>query len=347
MRTIITVDVEAHRGSDPVSSFIWGKTANGEEYGLKKMCDIFSEYGYKAIFFVDFAECFDYGEKKIKEVVDYLKTTPHHIGVHIHPDHMADRKRQFLFQYTYDEQYNIIKKCTDLFFKFVGEAPLAFRAGKYSANRDTLSILSKLGYEYDFSEFYGNPWCGIKPPVCILYPTIIESGLKEIPVTVFTSVKLLSIYQRIDKIDLTMHTTEFSKVMSSLKDKNYSDADIIISLFFHSFSLLKNRGNPEALLQDLEAELRLRRALNISYKMKCTPISIEDLRTVKFLNISENNLVDTHSNLPTNGNILYQLYFSILRLFAIAPTNRKARLLLIGFSVVFFVFVMIVFILLR
>ena len=40
-KVIMTVDVEGHDGSDPVTHLIMGKTVDGTSYGIGKLMDIF------------------------------------------------------------------------------------------------------------------------------------------------------------------------------------------------------------------------------------------------------------------------------------------------------------------
>ena len=94
-KVIVTIDTEGHDGKDPISKLILGQTEKGR-YGIEYIMDILDEFDVKALFFVDFAEAWDYGEEKVRNVVDIIKKRGHHVGVHIHPDHMADNKRLFL-----------------------------------------------------------------------------------------------------------------------------------------------------------------------------------------------------------------------------------------------------------
>ena len=66
---ILTIDVEGPRGHDPVLYQIWGKTVNGEYYGISKIMDICDSFQVKGLFFVDIPEIWDYGYEKIKEVI--------------------------------------------------------------------------------------------------------------------------------------------------------------------------------------------------------------------------------------------------------------------------------------
>ena len=240
-KVIMTVDVEGHDGSDPVTHLIMGKTVDGTSYGIGKLMDIFDYHHIKGLFFVDIAEAWDYGEAEIATVLRYIKGRGHDCGVHIHPDHMADTNRLFLWEYTKNEQREIIKKCTDFYIKILGEKPKAFRAGKYGANRDTLDILVENGYLCDFSEFVGQRWCQIEPPVAYNKATRLSSGLLEFPVTSYKSFTFGS-YCRNDKLDASMAMNEFRYLVPRLVMEDCVDP---IVMFVHSFSLLDWRKTPD------------------------------------------------------------------------------------------------------
>lgn len=237
-KVILTIDVEGHKGKDPIEKLIWGKI-NGKMYGIPYIMDICDRYEIEGIFFVDFAEAWDYGKEKIRDVVKYIVQRGHKVGVHLHPDHMKDKKRFFLWEYTYNEQYEMIKKCSDLYAEILGERPKIFRAGKYGANIETLDILNELGYIADFSQFYGQKWCGIYPTVA--YNVIQKyKNILEIPVTTYESFSI-GRFKRYDKIDATMDFMTYKYVMKTIAK---SHKDIVVSLFYHSFSMLDWRKRP-------------------------------------------------------------------------------------------------------
>lgn len=237
---IITVDTEGHVGKDPVKHLIWGETKNGKQCGIPLIMDLCEEVGAKALFFVDIAEAWDYGEDKIAEVMQYIVERGHDVGVHVHPDHMADPKRLFLFEYSYKEQYDIIRKCTEFYKMVLGKTPTAFRAGKYSANYDTLDILPILGYKSDFSEFYGyDKWCGIQPAITGNNTVKMDNELIEVPtMSYFNSIP--GLFSRYDKLDINMSMMEHHDILRRLASDSAVD---IIVLFAHGFSLLKWRSN--------------------------------------------------------------------------------------------------------
>ena len=89
-KAIFTVDTEGHDGVDPVRYLIFGETKNGEKAGIPLIMDMLDQFNAKGLFFVDFAEAWHYGKEKIIAVVQYIRERGHDVGVHIHPDHMAD-----------------------------------------------------------------------------------------------------------------------------------------------------------------------------------------------------------------------------------------------------------------
>lgn len=258
MYTIFTVDVEGHVGTDPVEHLIYGKTRDGKLCGIDMLMDVLDQHHMKGLFFVDIAEAWDYGEDKIAKVLKHIEERGHDIGVHIHPDHMADKKKLFLSEYSRDEQYEIISKCTDFYENVLGHKPLAFRAGKYGANRETLDILAELGYKVDFSEFYGQKWCHIDPPVAKVNVQKLDNGLIEIPVTSYVSLDM-GVYSRHDKLDCGQTFSEFRTLMDVL-EKN---GDGIAVLFAHSFSLIDWRRIPNA--PKFKPELKKRLVQQLDY----------------------------------------------------------------------------------
>ena len=242
IRVIFTVDVEGHVGQDPVNRLIYGITKGGKGRGIDLLMDLLDEFGVKGLFFVDMAEAWDYGEEKVIDVLNHINRRGHNTGVHIHPDHMADPDRRFLHEYSREEQYDIIRKCTELYKEALGKRPEVFRAGGYGADQNTLEILAGLGYKADFSQFYGQKNCHIDPPCASIRPRKLDNGISEIPVTVFRSFSS-PFYSRTDKIDASQPFWEYRRVMRDFRNGIYGD---IIVMFAHSFSMLDWRSRPDS-----------------------------------------------------------------------------------------------------
>lgn len=315
---IVTVDTEGHVGADPIRHLVYGETEDGQ-YGVEYIMDIFDEVHAKVLFFVDFAEAWDYGRDKIERVVRTIVEKGHDVGVHIHPDHMADKQRAFLWQYSREEQYEIIRKCTELYTEIVGRRPLSFRAGKYGANRDTLDILCELGYKYDFSQYYHQKWCGINPPITVNAPCRYKS-IVEIPVTMHKSVHLGKIIRE-DKVDIEQMTSEELKyAFSQIACQQFYN---VTTLFLHSFSLLKWFGNPEMPKKNESGIRKLHFAAEFVAKApEFYYISENDIDSITI-----NNDVAMKSEIIWKSNFKGMLY-TYLKAKRIANRNKKARLLL-------------------
>lgn len=277
-KVLVSIDTEGPAGKKPVDALIFGKTKSGKEYGIRYLMDLFDEYGAKGLFFVDFAEAWEYGEQKITEVTQCILDKGHNVGVHLHPDHMLDRNRRYLWQYSLDEQTEMILKCTELYKKIVGKSPLSFRAGRYGADNNTIKILEQQGYLYDMSEFYGNKYCKINPAPCFNRMVNIGSNnIIEVPVTSFRSFKC-PLYTRFDKVDCSMDIHEFYRVINKAYNEQLVD---VVSFFVHSFSLLDWRQNPDSPLFNKKLDINLKKQLEwIKNNEKMEFISESDLKNI-------------------------------------------------------------------
>ncbi len=322
---LVTIDTEGHDGADPIQHLIFGETADGR-YGIECIMDEFDKANAKVLFFVDFAEAWDYGRDKVEKVVRTILDRGHNVGVHIHPDHMADKKRLFLYEYTRDEQYDIIKRCTDLYTEIVGHPPKSFRAGKYGANHDTLDILCELGYQYDFSEFYHQKWCGINPPITINAPCKYKT-LTEFPVTMHQSVHVGPLVRE-DKLDIEQMTAgELRYGLTQIVKAPY---DMVTTLFFHSFSLLKWRDRPDAPEKNEKNLAKLQSAIKAVAENK-------DMRFITEADLGSVTVADAEQAMKSDIKWRDQIKgfaYTYIKALKIVKTNRKARGLVVAVGVV-------------
>lgn len=286
-QVIITIDTEGHAGKDPIKHLIWGETPSGELGGIPLLMDIFDEYDAKGLFFVDFAEAFDYGEDRIADIVNYIIQRGHEVGVHIHPDHMTNSKKLFLFDYSYEEQYDIIEKCTKVYKDITGRAPEAFRAGKYGADYITLDILAKLGYKADFSQFFKyTKWCHIDPPVTGNETIKLDNGLIEVPVMTYHHF-FPGLFDRYDKFDTDSSRQEHNYLFNRLL--NEPDIHTIV-MFAHSFSLLNWRQDVNNPNINKRAVSNLRHALSIvKDNKKAEFVDLKSILSLPMRRASETN----------------------------------------------------------
>ncbi len=316
---ILTIDTEGPRGTDPVLYQIWGKTEDGSYHGISQIMDICDSFGVKGLFFVDIPEIWDFGYDKIKDVILNIKKRGHDVGVHVHPHHMPNETRHFLFDFTKEEQFEIIKKCTDKYVEITGEYPLSYRAGKYGANRDTLDIISELGYKYDFSEFYSQKWCGLNPEIAYVLPQRY-ANIIEFPVTIFRSFCLKGIYQRYDKLEAVGTPKEICHILD-LYSRSCNSG--VITLFLHSFSFIHFLDDPDAPTLNKNAILNFRQVLQYVIDSKeLNFISEHDLDSIEI------PLMDTKENIVTTKGFHRQLKYFFIRCWHIRKFNKKVRVTL-------------------
>lgn len=318
---IITIDTEGHKGTNPIDNLVFGKIQN-EFFGIDKIMDICDKYCVKAIFFVDIAAVWHFGEEKIINAVKRITERGHDIQVHIHPDHMYDEKRLFLWEYEYDEQYDIIKKVVDKYREITGKNPIAFRAGKYGANYDTLDILDKLGLKLDLSSFYSQKWCKIKPELTI--NTVGKyKGLFEIPVTVYNSLHLMGL-KRIDKLDV--NSTTLLEFKCLIKQIERIQQPCIITIFMHSFSFLKRYDSDNSIKPNFREIKKFDKMMQIlSRNRDFSVVTSEEIVDI----IEKQALNDSKDYFLSINNLLISIYGITRRAIRIYKNNKKARILII------------------
>lgn len=120
---------------------------------------MFERHGLKATFFVDPMPTMAFGLDAIRPTVEAILAAGQEVQLHLHPnwamarpdDSGARHARFELYEYSLDEQAALISGATDLLKACGAPQPVAFRAGSYSANDDTLAALAALGFRYDSS----------------------------------------------------------------------------------------------------------------------------------------------------------------------------------------------------
>ena len=290
-KVLVSIDVEAPIGDEGVEKLIYGKSGESE-YGINYIMDILDSLEIKGLFFVDIAEAWEYGEDAIRDILLTISRRGHSVGVHLHPDRMNDKTRKYLWQYTYEEQYEMIKKCTEFYIDTLKKRPISFRAGRYGADNNTLDILNELQYKIDMSMYYGmRKRCHISDRYETVNSIKCIQNIIEVPVTVFKSFDLFG-YKRFDKIDESMPFGEFKYALGKAKKEQSVS---VVSFFMHSFSLLNWRSNPDKPVFNKKNELRIKKMLEYckqnGYQFigekSCLETSVLEATNKKILNTSK------------------------------------------------------------
>ena len=166
----ITIDAEPSIGGaflDPLKNpvgkekRIFGKIKQ-KSFGIQKIIDIGNEFNLKFSFFVECLSSLYFGVDEIKGICDYIQGRGHDVQLHIHPEYLALRKRKefisnkrkpiaFFSRLPLDVQTELVQYGKHLLKMSGVKNPIAFRAGSFGANTDTLIALQKCGFIADSS----------------------------------------------------------------------------------------------------------------------------------------------------------------------------------------------------
>jgi hypothetical protein len=165
----ITIDTEyefgftaKHGASSRAENFrrsIQCTTPDGD-VGIFHQMDVFDRHGMKAVFFVDPMPALLWGKGAIADVVEPIIERGHDVQLHLHTEWLellgpanplGERTGANIKDFTREEQVILLETATDLLMRAGAPRPVAFRAGNYGANDDTLRALAKVGLTHDTS----------------------------------------------------------------------------------------------------------------------------------------------------------------------------------------------------
>lgn len=254
-RVYITVDTENSMGGAwenrdlrpvPAERIIFCRR-NGEDLGIGWMCRLLNERKQRATFFCETLAALALGEADTRGYIEFLLEQGQDVQLHTHPNylHYAEylagappHKEDRLSYLPLDQQRRVLSTAAELFERFTGRRPAAYRAGNFQAGPASLSILRELGFRVDssynpaFDSAFDNH--GIPRNV----PHLVE-GLWEIPVTVaYESFREGSAPRRLKYFDpAAMSGWEMRQVLEQSHRLGLTDVVVV----FHSFSAVKTR----------------------------------------------------------------------------------------------------------
>lgn len=167
------------------------ETPNGA-VGISHQMDVLDRFGLKAVFFVDPMPALLWGVEAVADVVGPIVARGHDVQLHCHTEWLAydragtlagGRTGRNIKDFPLAEQCSIIAWARDMLVAAGAPAPVAFRAGNYGANDDTLVALAELGFGYDASHcpaLAGSGACAISLGRDALWPRP-HRGAIEVP----------------------------------------------------------------------------------------------------------------------------------------------------------------------
>lgn len=138
---------------------ISGETRNGAA-GIFYEMDVLERHGLKAVFFVDPMPALVWGTEALADVVQPIMARGHDVQLHLHSEWLEfvgaasplpGRTGRDIKDFTFDEQCVLLDYARGILIAAGAPAPVAFRAGNYGANDDTLRALAAVGMHYDTS----------------------------------------------------------------------------------------------------------------------------------------------------------------------------------------------------
>lgn len=129
--------------------------------GISHKLELLNHYGQKAAFFVDPMPALVWGVAAIEDIVGPIIAAGQDVQLHCHTEWLghaghanplaSKRTGLCIADFTFDEQCQLLAYARDTLIAAGAPAPVAFRAGNYGANDDTLRALAQLGIAYDAS----------------------------------------------------------------------------------------------------------------------------------------------------------------------------------------------------
>jgi hypothetical protein len=194
-RVVITIDTELsaalfQSGADADQNFARSIDCNG--FGVGWQMDQMEAHGLTGVFFVDPMPALVYGPDVITRIVTPILKRGHEAQLHLHPEWLAwsaqtpvgERRGRSICDFEARDQLTLISHARQLLIDAGAPLPIAFRAGNYGANDETLAALATLGIQWDSSfnpTYLGDP-CRIDLPADQVDP-VDRLGVAELPVS--------------------------------------------------------------------------------------------------------------------------------------------------------------------
>lgn len=242
----LTIDTELmwrHHaaGLDPAE--VVRRSLDPADVGVAWQLERLAAYGLKACFFVDPMPALLYGLEPIKRMVGTILDAGQEVQLHLHPnwtgaaigDRGESHARFELIEYSRAEQQALIHGATELLVAAGAPDPIAFRAGSYAANDDTLDALAELGFSYDSSHNGADHphLSAIGLPAGQIAP-ILHRGITEVPVTV--------IEDRVGKLRQFQVCALSTSEMEAALRHAVVQGQGVVTIVSHSFELANRVG---------------------------------------------------------------------------------------------------------
>jgi peptidoglycan/xylan/chitin deacetylase (PgdA/CDA1 family) len=180
----LTVDTEF--STHPGELGLLGRIGR-RQFGVAKLAELCERRGIRATFFIDVCDTRGRRERLMREAGAGLLRAGHDLELHTHPQWLQDPARSRMCEYELDEQIQILGESRARFERWFGMSPVAYRAGDWSANLNSMAALRAVGIPIDSSLFFSWPGCELEVEVGASNRPRDVAGILELPPTIFKS----------------------------------------------------------------------------------------------------------------------------------------------------------------
>jgi hypothetical protein len=245
-RALISFDTELsaglyQRGADARANYessILGRCREGD-FGIHFQMDMLERHGLTGVYFVDPMPALVYGPAIIDAIVQPIVARGHEVQLHIHTEWLAFAKfnpagrlvGRNIGDFPLAAQKKLIALARDILVGAGAPKPIAFRAGNFGANDDTLRAAAALGFRFDssFNGAYRGRGCDISLDAGNLGMRDHE-GVCEVPVS--------GLMDRANRFRPAQLCAMSEEEMRDALDHSAASGAIQFSAFSHSFELL-------------------------------------------------------------------------------------------------------------
>ncbi len=257
VQVLITIDTECSLGGawenpslkpiDPELSVL-GKIGS-QYYGTPRIMDILEKNSLRGTFFVEVFAAMNGSRPALAEAYSQIAKRGHDVQLHLHPIHYYYHLRQegrldlerlpkdkdMFAAHALEKQVEMLKAGVAIFQDMIGESPVAFRAGNFGADLDTLDALEKVGIRFDssFNASYTQTDCKLDSSGAVNL-SWKHGNIWEVPITNFQTGKwgLRALKQ------LNINAVSLWE-MKSVLDQAERIGLRTVNFIAHSFSLFK------------------------------------------------------------------------------------------------------------
>jgi hypothetical protein len=208
------------------------------------------DHGLRGVCFVETLFAARFGIDPLAEIVGLIRAAGQDVQLHLHPEWVdeidpppvaaSDGKRQFLWQFSRDEQVELLRAGRALLEHAGAPPPTAFRAGNFALAQSSWQPLAQTGLRFD-SSYNGariEPASGLSPDFLPTQPFVVD-GVHEYPVSIYS-----------DGLGRLRHAQISGSSYGELEALLWHAAEAgwhTVNIVSHSFELLtSNKARPDS-----------------------------------------------------------------------------------------------------